>query len=73
MVSGEFGKPVLIDFGLAEIIAEECGEKTYTSFNGTPSFVSKEMLKLFNKDKEFGYVDLYYNDLVCFQKTKKLF
>jgi serine/threonine protein kinase len=64
MVSPTKGKPVFIDFGFADIIREDCGFKTFTNFHGTPTFVSKDMLKLFSVEVVMGYVDLYHNDLV---------
>lgn len=60
---------VFIDFGLSKIIGEDCGFKTYTAFNGTPRYVSKEMLNLFSVDVTYGFVDLYYNDVHCLKKT----
>jgi serine/threonine protein kinase len=73
MVSPSKRKPVFIDFGFSEVIAEECGLKTLTSFNGTPTFVSDEMMKLFSVQYKEGFVDLYHNDLVGFQQTRKIF
>ena len=64
---------VFIDFGFSDIITEDLGLKTYTFFHGTPSFVSKEMMKLLFSEPKYGYVDLYYNDLVCFQLVKEYF
>ena len=49
------------------------GLKTMTYFRGTPTYVSKEMLKLFSVEEEIGFVDLYTNDLECFLKTKQYF
>jgi serine/threonine protein kinase len=62
-------KLVFIDFGFADIVQEGVGFKSLTSFHGTPTFVSKEMLKLFSVELVMDYVDLYYNDLVGLERT----
>lgn len=67
MWSPSLNKPVFIDFGLTDIIAEECGMKTKTKFKGTICFMSAEMKKLYFGNT--GWVDLYYNDLLGFQKS----
>ncbi len=46
MYSPYHKKNVFIDFGLSKVIEENCGFKTLTAFNGTPKYVSPEMLKL---------------------------
>lgn len=43
-------KIVFIDFGLSEIIEEDCGYETFTLYRGTPTYVCKDMLKLFSLD-----------------------
>ena len=64
-------KPVFIDFGFSRVVREECGFKTLTSFKGTPTFVDREMLKLFTaKGRKEGLVDLFYNDLFCFKNAE---
>jgi serine/threonine protein kinase len=73
MFSPTFGKNVLIDFGFSEGLKEECGYKTFTSFRGTPKYVSPEMLKLFSIECKLSFVDLYYNDLVCFHNARRYF
>ncbi len=40
MYSPTYRKNIFIDFGFSEVIAEECGFKTYTSFKGTPQYIS---------------------------------
>lgn len=65
MFSRTHQKIVFIDFGLSKIISEDCGFKTYTSFRGTPTFVSEPMLDLLGPSNKSNFVDLYYNDLVC--------
>ena len=71
MWSNSKRKPVFIDFGFSMVVREECGSKTLTSFHGTPTFVSREMFRLFSaKEYKEGFVDLYYNDLFCFRKTE---
>jgi serine/threonine protein kinase len=67
MFSPVHGKVVFIDFGLSKIIADDCGFKTYTSFRGTPNFVSESMLNLLGVSQKWDFIDLYYNDLVCLQ------
>ena len=69
MYSTTCNKPIFIDYGFSDIIKEKVGFKTLTSFQGTASYVSKEMLALFSVEDKQGYVDLYYNDLVCFQNS----
>jgi serine/threonine protein kinase len=69
MFSRRLNKPVFIDFGFSNIIPQMCGFKTYTEFKGTPQYSSKEMLKLFSVESKWDYVDLYYNDLHCLQKS----
>ena len=67
MWSPSKNKPVFIDFGFSDVVREECGFKTLTSFHGTPTYASREMLKLFSLEYKEGYVDLFYNDLICFK------
>ena len=63
--SPTFKKVVFIDYGFSEIIEEEVGFKTLTAFQGSPQFISREMMTLFGKgDSIKDYVDLYFNDLV---------
>ena len=71
MFSPKSNKIVFIDFGLSKIIREDCSFKTFTNFNGTPQYVSKEMLKLLSVDSTGDFIDLYYNDLVCLKNTSK--
>lgn len=71
MFSPTRNKIVFIDFGLSEIIEENCGFKTFTNFIGTPKYTSKEMRQLLAVDSLGDYVDLYYNDLVGLQTTIK--
>ena len=70
MWSPFFQKFVFIDFGLSNIIKEEVGFKTFTSFSGTVRFSSEEMKKLYVL-QEKGYVDLYHNDAVSLTKSLK--
>ncbi len=70
MFSPFFNKLVFIDFGLSQLIKEERGFKTLTFFCGTPKYVHSEMLCLLSIDEILGYVDLYYNDLVCLSRVK---
>ena len=44
---------------------------TLTSFKGTPKYASEEMMNLFSFDEKKGYVDLYYNDLLCLNASKE--
>jgi serine/threonine protein kinase len=48
MFSKSQNKIVFIDFGLSTVIEEDCGFKTFTTFRGTPQYVSKEMLSHFS-------------------------
>ena len=71
MWSNRKQKPVFIDFGFSRVVREECGFKSLTSFKGTPTFMSGEMLQLFSsKENKEGFVDLFYNDLFCFQNAE---
>jgi hypothetical protein len=45
---------VLIDFELSQIIADDCGFKTYTSFRGPPNFVSEARLNLLGFSQKWG-------------------
>ena len=67
MLSPSLNKAVFIDFGFAEVLAEECGFKTMTSFRGTMFYTSPEMRKLYLNVA--GWVDLYYNDLFGLQMS----
>lgn len=61
MYSSALGDFVLVDFGLSEYLANEPGYLSLTYREGTPKYMSPEMLAL-NKST-VGLVDLYYNDL----------
>lgn len=63
MFSRKNGKLVFIDMGFADLVEEECGFKTLTSFQGTLNYVSPEMSSILYRRMEKGLVDLYYNDL----------
>jgi serine/threonine protein kinase len=41
MFSRSMQKIVFIDFGLSEIIKEDCGFETLTFYRGTPNYVCK--------------------------------
>ena len=69
MFSPTFKKLIFIDYGFSDLIAEPIGYKTFTGFQGTPNFVSKDMLNLFSVDDKKDYIDLYYNDLVPLQNS----
>jgi serine/threonine protein kinase len=51
MYSLMHNKPIFIDYGFSALIGEEIGFKTYTNFQGTPKYVSKEMLKIFSVEE----------------------
>ena len=59
-----------MDFGFSDVIVEEQGFKTFTTFHGTPVFSSDEMFKLLGTKSKEGFVDLYENDLICFELAK---
>jgi hypothetical protein len=44
---------------------------SWTFFQGTLSYVSPEMSHLLYSRLEYGYIDLYYNDLFGLMKTNK--
>lgn len=62
MWSKTLKKPVLIDFGLSNVVKEVIGEESFTHYFGTYSHCLPEMKDLLLK-KSFGYVDFYYNDV----------
>ena len=66
MFSPSKKKMVFVDFGLSQIIQEELGKQTITSYVGSINFCCLEMKNCFNS-KTNGYVDLYYNDLFCLE------
>lgn len=68
MWSSEFNKNVFVDFGLSLFLNETISQNTYTNFFGTYFYACDEMKELMNKKRK-GWVDLYYNDVVCFQNT----
>jgi serine/threonine protein kinase len=50
-----------VDFGIMQSIKENIGEKTRTWREGTPKYMSPDMLS--QKEGIIGIVDVYYNDL----------
>jgi serine/threonine protein kinase len=60
VISGELDEPVFIDFGLSEIVKEDCGLKSFCAFRGTPNYCSPEMMEILGMGP--AVVDLYYND-----------
>jgi serine/threonine protein kinase len=61
MYSQSLRKFVLVDFGIMQSIKENIGEKTRTWREGTPKYMSPDMLS--QKEGIIGIVDVYYNDL----------
>jgi serine/threonine protein kinase len=53
---------VLIDFGFSNIIKEEIGIKTESSFAGTLNYCSPEMKAIYSVKSARSFVDLYFND-----------
>jgi serine/threonine protein kinase len=70
MYSGCYGKNVLIDFGVSDVINQEWGEKTLVSFRGTYEYCGSEMKEIF-LTKETKLVDLYRNDVEQLVNTLK--
>jgi len=73
MYSQKFQKAIFIDYGFSNILQEEKGYKTLTSFQGTPNYVSKEMLKLLKEGEGKIFIDLYFNDLTGVERTIKYY
>ena len=69
--SPHFHKYVFIDFGFAEILKENIGEKTLMFPKGTVRFMSEEMSKATRLNRK-SYIDLYSNDLYGLKETFKL-
>ena len=61
-------KFVLLDFGFAEFIKEEFGEKTLIKPRGTYFYMSKEMKSVSHLDQQ-SFIDLYDNDLFGLKNT----
>ena len=67
MYSQVYKKNVLIDFNCSSVIGENVGQKTLTLFKGTHNKCHPDMKALYMK-KEPAEVDMYYNDIVCWEK-----
>lgn len=65
--SNTFKKYVFIDLGLHRVVEEDIGEKTLTDFRGSMLYCSKELANCCLKGEQ--YIDVYYNDTECLQKT----
>lgn len=52
------------------MVCEPLGSKTLVSFTGSFNYCCPEMLELYLKD-ELGYINLYYNDAYCLEKSMK--
>ena len=61
MLSPERRELVFIDFNCSIMVKQKIGERTLTKFKGTVVNCSPEMFEIFTT-KEYGFVDLYYND-----------
>lgn len=72
MYSRYYGKNVLIDFNCTEVLREFVGEKTLTFYKGTYSKCSEPMKDLWGQSCP-GYVDLYYNDIICWENLNENF
>lgn len=70
--SPHFQKMVFLDFGFSLPVKEEIGGRTYTRYFGTFDYSIEEFKKAYFLKTEV-YVDLYYNDLYCLQKTLRIF
>ena len=68
MWSSQFKKNVFVDFGLSLFLNETIDQNTYTTYFGTYFYASPEMKELVDKKKK-GWINLYYNDIVCLHKT----
>ena len=69
--SPHFHKFVFLDFGFAEILKENIGQKTLMFPKGTFGFMNEEMSKA-NRLNQKSYIDLYSNDLFGLRETFKL-
>jgi serine/threonine protein kinase len=70
MYSRCYGKNVLIDFGVSDVINQEWGEKTLVSFRGTYEYCGQEIKDLFLM-KQNKLVDMYRNDVEQLVNTLK--
>ena len=70
MYSQVYKKNVLLAFNCSSVIAENVGEKTLTLFKGTHTKCYNEMKRLY-MGKEPGEVDMYYNDIVCWESLNE--
>ena len=61
-------KFVLLDFGFAELIREDVGEKTFIQARGTYFYMNKEMQNASHLNQE-SFIDLYDNDLFALKHT----
>jgi serine/threonine protein kinase len=69
MLSPRFQKPVFIDFGFSEAIAEELDGKTLVQFRGSPAYCYDEMTAILGMGNTQRYIDVYYNDLHALQTS----
>lgn len=63
-------KLVYIDFGFTEVRIESLGSMGRCFARGTMEYCCDEMKKLFMTTGE-GFVDIYYNDFICLEKSKE--
>ena len=61
-------KFVLLDFGFAEFLREDVGEKTFITPRGTYFYMNKEMKNASSLDQS-SFIDLYDNDLFALKHT----
>lgn len=68
MYSPTFKRTVFIDFGLSEAVPISAGQRMLTLFRGTLNLCSVEMIETFYSNEK-KMVDIYDNDIVCFNTT----
>ena len=71
MLSLQRKELVFIDFNCSIMVKQKIGERTLTKFKGTVTNCSPEMFEVFTT-KEYGFVDLYYNDAHGLEMLMKL-
>lgn len=68
--SPHFKKLIFLDFGFAQVIKEEIGQKTFIYPRGTFNYMNKPMQDVALLDQP-NFIDLYDNDMNALKNTLK--
>ena len=68
--SRSYKSPVFLDYGFSKLLSTGPGVPTKTKYVGSLESCCKEMLQLY-LNKDFGLVDLYYNDAYSLKTSLK--